>query len=479
MLQRINAHYVNGQWRTIAAPDWHTLVNPADGEAYACVARADAGLVNDAVSAASHAFPAWSALSFSQRAEYLAAFIQQLQQRRDELVEAVVSELGAPLWFAREVHVDDPLDAFAKHLDYAKVLQNEQLQLDARLKLRKEAVGVCALITPWNYPLHQIIAKLAPALLAGCTVVLKPAELTPKTALCVAMAADAAGLPPGVFNLVLGSGSQIGDILSTHADIDCVSFTGSTEIGRHIQQQAAATVKRVCLELGGKSAFLISPTEQLSAAVKLGVEDVMANSGQTCTALSRMLVHHSQYAEAVAIAAAHANSLTVGEPHQDGVFLGPLISAAQYQSVQRYIDIGLTEGAELVAGGAEPVAGLGAGYYLRPTVFANVHNQMQIAREEIFGPVLCILPYQDEADALRIANDSPYGLSGRVWADDAATAQQLAAGIRAGLIFINAAPWHNAAPFGGYKQSGNGRELGLKGVEEYLELKAIVDEGAA
>ena len=285
------------------------------------------------------------------------------------------------------------------------------------------------------------------------------------------MAADAAGLPAGVFNLVLGSGSQIGDILSTHADIDCVSFTGSTEIGRHIQQQAAATVKRVCLELGGKSAFIISPTEQLSAAVKLGVEDVMANSGQTCTALSRMLVHHSQYADAVAIAAAHANSLTLGEPHQEGVFLGPLISSAQYQSVQRYIELGLAEGAELVAGGA--------GYYLRPTVFANVHNQMQIAREEIFGPVLCILPYQDEADALRIANDSPFGLSGRVWADDEATAQRLAEGIRAGLIFINAAPWHNAAPFGGYKQSGNGRELGLKGVEEYLELKAIVTEGTA
>lgn len=479
MLQRINAHYVNGQWRTIAAPDWHTLINPASGEAYACVARADAGLVNDAVSAASHAFPAWALLSFSQRAEYLAQFIYQLQQRRDELVEAVVTELGAPLWFAREVHVDDPLDAFAKHLSYADILSNEQLQLDDRLKLRKEPVGVCALITPWNYPLHQIIAKLAPALLAGCTVVLKPAELTPKTALCVAMAAEAAGLPPGVFNLVLGSGSQIGDILSGHADIDCVSFTGSTDIGRHIQQQAAATIKRVCLELGGKSAFVISPTKRLAEAVRLGVEDVMANSGQTCTALSRMLVHHSQYEDAVAIAAEYANSLKVGEPHQDGVFLGPLISHAQYQSVQRYIELGQAEGARLVAGGAEPLPELGDGYYLKPTVFADVDNHMQIAREEIFGPVLCILPYQDEADALRIANDSPYGLSGRVWADDDATAERLAAGIRAGLIFKNAAPWHNAAPFGGYKQSGNGRELGLKGVEEYFELKAIVAEDAS
>ena len=478
MLQRINAHYVNGQWRTIAAPDWHTLINPASGEAYACVARADAAMVNDAVSAASHAFPAWAMLSFSQRADYLSNFIQQLQQRRDELVNVIVTELGAPLWFAREVHVDDPLDAFAKHLDYAQILQDEQLQLDARLKLRKEPVGVCALITPWNYPLHQIVAKVAPALLAGCTVVLKPAELTPKTALCVAMAADAAGLPPGVFNLVLGSGSQIGDILSTHADIDCVSFTGSTEIGRHIQQQAAATVKRVCLELGGKSAFVISPTKRLREAVQLGVEDVMANSGQTCTALSRMLVHQSQYDEALAIAAAHANSLKVGEPHQEDVFLGPLISASQYYSVQRYIELGLSEGADLVAGGAQPLPELGGGYYFRPTVFANVNNQMQIAREEIFGPVLCILPYQDETDALRIANDSPYGLSGRVWADDAQTAQRLAEGIRAGLIFVNAAPWHNAAPFGGYKQSGNGRELGLKGVEEYLEIKAIVAEGA-
>lgn len=474
MLQRINAHYVNGQWRSIAAPDWHNLINPATGEAYACVARADAGLVNDAISAAKHAFAAWAALSYQQRADYLERFIVQLESRRDELVEAIVTELGAPLWFAREVHVDDPLDAFRKHLDYVAPLTAQQVQLHERLQLRKEPVGVCALITPWNYPLHQIIAKLAPALLAGCTLILKPAELTPKTALCVAMAAEAAALPAGVLNLVLGSGSQIGDIFSSHPDVDCISFTGSTEIGRHIQQRAATTIKRVCLELGGKSAFIICPTERLEQAVKLGVEDVMANSGQTCTALSRMLVHQSQYQQALDIAATHAMSLKMGEPHQDGVFLGPVISQAQFQNVLRYISLGVEEGARLIAGGVEAVAG--RGYYIRPAVFADVHNQMRIAREEIFGPVLCILPYRDEAEALRIANDSPYGLSGRVWSDDPVQAQRLAEGIRAGLIFKNDAPWHNAAPFGGYKQSGNGRELGIQGLEEYLELKAIVGE---
>ncbi|MCH8539052.1 MAG: aldehyde dehydrogenase family protein, partial [Alkalimonas sp.] len=290
---------------------------------------------------------------------------------------------------------------------------------------------------------------------------------------------EASGVPAGVFNLVLGCGAEIGGILCSHPDVDCISFTGSTRVGRLIQSQCADSVKRVCLELGGKSAFVIGNTKRLAEAVQLGVEDVMMNSGQTCVALSRMLVPAAQYDEACRLAAEVANNLTLGAPQQEDTFLGPVVNQAQYQSIVQYIELGVEEGARLIAGGVERPAGLPQGYYIRPTIFADVHNEMRIAREEIFGPVLCLIPYSDEEEALRLANDSPYGLSARVWADDEAELERLALGIRAGLIFKNAALWHNAAPFGGFKQSGYGRELGLAGVEEFLELKSIVSEGPA
>ena len=475
MLQRINAHFINGSWRTVAAPEWFTLVNPATEEAISCVARADAAMVNEAIAAAYHAQDAWGRLDFTERAGYLQQMADYLTAHRDELAQAITDELGCPLWFSREVQVDDPIDALRNHVGFAATLQREQ-SWDARLKVRKEPIGVCGLITPWNYPLHQLIAKVAPALLAGCPVIVKPAEQTPRSAIILAMAAEAAGLPAGVFNLVLGCGEQIGTILCQHPDVDCISFTGSTRVGRLIQRNCADTVKKVCLELGGKSAFVVGQTKRLAEAVKLGVEDVMLNSGQTCVALTRMLVPAERYEEACALAAKVASQLTIGDPKAEDSFLGPVVSQQQYQAVLQYIELGLDEGARLLCGGTERPAGLSQGYYIAPTIFADVHNEMRIAREEIFGPVLCMIPYSDEDEALRLANDSPYGLSGRVWADDDAERERLALGIRAGLIFTNGAEWHNAAPFGGFKQSGYGRELGLAGVEEFLTLKSIVTE---
>ncbi|SEA60977.1 aldehyde dehydrogenase family protein [Alkalimonas amylolytica] len=475
MLQRINAHFINGSWRTVVAPEWFTLVNPATEEAVSCVARADAAMVNEAIAAAYHAQDGWGRLSFTERASYLQQIADYLTAHADELTQAISDELGCPLWFSKLVQVEDPIDALRNHVGYAAKLQREQ-PWDARLKVRKEPVGVCGLITPWNYPLHQLIAKVAPALLAGCPVIVKPAEQTPRSAIVLAMAAEAAGLPAGVFNLVLGCGEQIGTILCQHPDVDCISFTGSTRVGRLIQRNCAGTVKKVCLELGGKSAFIIGQTKRLAEAVQLGVEDVMLNSGQTCVALTRMLVPAERYEEACELAVGVAQQLKVGDPKAEDSFLGPVVNQQQYQAVQQYIELGLDEGARLIAGGTERPAGCSQGYYIAPTIFADVHNGMRIAREEIFGPVLCIIPYSDEDEALRLANDSPYGLSGRVWADDDAERERLALGIRAGLIFTNAAEWHNAAPFGGFKQSGYGRELGLAGVEEFLTLKSIVTE---
>ncbi|MCC5827287.1 aldehyde dehydrogenase family protein [Alkalimonas sp.] len=475
MLQRINAHFINGSWRTVVAPEWFTLINPATEEAVSCVARADAAMVNEAIAAAYHAQDAWGRLDFTERGQYLQQIADYLTAHADELAQAISDELGCPLWFSKLVQVKDPIDALQKHVGYAASLQREQ-QWDDRLKVRREPVGVCGLITPWNYPLHQLIAKVAPALLAGCAVIVKPAEQTPRSAILLAMAAEAAGLPAGVFNLILGSGAEIGDILCQHPDVDCISFTGSTRVGRLIQRNAADSVKRVCLELGGKSAFIIGQTKRLAEAVQLGVEDVMLNSGQTCVALTRMLVPAERYEEACELAAGVAKQLKVGDPKAEDSFLGPVVNQQQYQSVLQYIELGLEEGARLIAGGTERPAGCSQGYYIAPTIFADVHNGMRIAREEIFGPVLCIIPYSDEDEALRLANDSPYGLSGRVWADDDAERERLALGIRAGLIFTNAAEWHNAAPFGGFKQSGYGRELGLAGVEEFLTLKSIVTE---
>ncbi|MBY4677772.1 aldehyde dehydrogenase family protein [Marinobacterium arenosum] len=464
--------YIDGQWTTANSTGTIEVVNPATEQIIARTAKADATDVDRAVRAARRAFADWSRTSSEQRADYISRLADELEKRCDQMVQTVTAEMGAPLGFSREVQVEDPIDALRKHAARCALLDESRQVGNAQVI--REPVGVCAFINPWNYPLHQMIGKIAPALAAGCTMVVKPSEITPLHAFLLAEAVDAAGLPAGVFNLVNGDGPEVGEPMCTHPEVDMVSFTGSTRAGVRIAQMAAPTIKRVCQELGGKSPFLICEDADLETAVKLGVDDVMLNSGQTCTALTRMLLPQSRYEEAVAIAKEYAESLKVGDPLAEDTFLGPMVSKAQLETVRRYIGIGVEEGARLVTGGLEPPAGLNKGYYQRPTIFADVNNQMTIAREEIFGPVLCMIPYRDVAEAVEIANDTPYGLSARVWAANTDYASALARQIRAGQVYINDGFWNNEAPFGGYKQSGNGRELGDHGVEEFFETKALI-----
>ncbi|WP_421863156.1 aldehyde dehydrogenase family protein [Motiliproteus sp.] len=463
--------YIDGQF-VAADGDLLDVTNPADESIAGRAPLASANDVDRAVQAARRAFADWSATSAAERSDYIQKLVDELRTRREQMAQLISAEMGAPLWFSQEVQVDDPIDALAQHAEYTPLLEQE-VSIGNCTAVR-EPVGVCAFINPWNYPLHQLIGKMAPALAAGCTMVLKPSEATPLHAFMLAEAVHAAGLPAGVFNLVNGDGPSVGEPLCTHPEVDMVSFTGSTRAGIRIAQLAAPTVKRVCQELGGKSPLLIAEEADLDAAVRFGVEDVMINSGQTCTALTRMLVPAKRYDEAVAIAKQYAESLKVGHPQEADTFMGPLASKNQRDIVRRYITVGLDEGARLVTGGIEPLEGLELGYYARPTIFADVRNDMTIAREEIFGPVLCMIPYADEAEALAIANDTPYGLSARVWASDAKHGRTLARGIRAGQVYINDGDWNNQAPFGGYKQSGNGRELGEFGVHEFFETKALI-----
>ncbi|RDE24617.1 aldehyde dehydrogenase family protein [Motiliproteus coralliicola] len=463
--------YIDGQF-VPAEGGMLDVINPADESIAGRAPLASAADVDRAIQAARRAFGSWSSSSAHERAGYIRKLVAELTRRREQMAELITAEMGAPLWFSQEVQVDDPIDALAQHAEHASLLEQE-VSIGNCTAVR-EPVGVCAFINPWNYPLHQLIGKMAPALAAGCTMVLKPSENTPLHGFLLAEAVHAAGLPAGVFNLVNGDGPSVGEPLCTHPEVDMVSFTGSTRAGVRIAQLAAPTVKRVCQELGGKSPLLIAEDADLEAAVQFGVEDVMVNSGQTCTALTRMLVPASRYEDAIAIAKQHAESLKLGDPNAEDTFIGPLASKAQLEVVQRYIGIGLEEGARLVTGGLEPPEGLLQGYYARPTIFADVSNDMTIAREEIFGPVLSMIPYDGEADAIRIANDTPYGLSARVWSSDRGHARALARQIRAGQVYINNGDWNNQAPFGGYKQSGNGRELGEFGVHEFFETKALI-----
>lgn len=464
--------YINGQWTAPHSLEKMDVINPATEEIIGQVALADQIDVGLAIKAARQAFSSWSQTSAEERAEYIRALSAKLSERADDMTQAITAELGSPLGFCREVHVLDPINALEKHADRTKL--RDEVDVIGNCSVIKEAVGVCVFINPWNYPLHQMIGKLAPALAAGCTMVVKPSEMTPLHAFLLAEVIDEIGLPAGVFNLINGVGAVVGEALCTHPDVDMISFTGSTRTGVNIAKMAAPSIKRVCQELGGKSPFLICTDADLETAVKLGVDDVMYNTGQTCTALTRMLVHESQYEQAVAIAKEYAESLTVGDPLDDATFLGPMISNAQKEIVLGFIRQGIEEGARLVTGGVEQPDGLDKGYYVRPTIFADVDNNMTIAQEEIFGPVLCMLSYKDEAEALAIANDTPYGLAARVWSGDKPHAEKLARQILAGQVYINDGYWNNEAPFGGYKQSGNGREMGSYGVEEFFETKALI-----
>ncbi|MCF0089378.1 MULTISPECIES: aldehyde dehydrogenase family protein [unclassified Streptomyces] len=453
--------YVDGAWRPAAGPDPIEVVNPADEQVLAHVPAGTAEDVDAAVRAARAALPAWAATEPAERAARLTALRDRLAARAEEIAETVTAELGAPPKLSQTVHAALPVAVAGSYAELAAAHAFEE-RLGNSTVLH-EPVGVVGAITPWNYPLHQIVAKVAPALAAGCTVVLKPAEDTPLTAQLFAEAVDEAGVPAGVFNLVTGLGPVAGQALAEHEGVDMVSFTGSTAVGRRIGATAGAAVKRVALELGGKSANVILPGADLSRAVNVGVANVMSNSGQTCSAWTRMLVHREDYEQAVELAAEAAAKY--------GERIGPVVSARQRDRVRGYIEKGLAEGARLVTGG--PEAPRERGYYVRPTVFADVRPDMTIAQEEIFGPVLCLLAYEDTEDALRIANGTEYGLAGAVWAAEEAEAVAFARRLETGQVDINGGRFNPLAPFGGYKRSGVGRELGPHGLAEYLQTKSF------
>ncbi|MER6982639.1 aldehyde dehydrogenase family protein [Streptomyces carpinensis] len=453
--------YIGGAWRPGAGSDVIEVVNPADEQVIATVPAGTAEDVDTAVRAARAAFPGWAATPPAERAARLAALRDVLEARKDEIAETVTAELGSPPALSRTVHAGVPVAVAGSYADLAATYAFEEKAGNSTVL--HEPVGVVGAITPWNYPLHQIVAKVAPALAAGCAVVLKPAEDTPLTAQLFAEAVHEAGIPAGVFNLVTGLGPVAGQALAEHPDVDLVSFTGSTAVGRRIGAVAGGAVKRVALELGGKSANVILPSADLAKAVAVGVANVMSNSGQTCSAWTRMLVHRDQYDEAVELAATAAAKY--------GERIGPVVNAKQQARVRGYIEKGVAEGARLVAGG--PESPREQGYYISPTVFADVTPDMTIAQEEIFGPVLSILRYEDEDDALRVANGTVYGLAGAVWAGDESEAVAFARRMDTGQVDINGGRFNPLAPFGGYKQSGVGRELGVHGLTEYLQTKSL------
>ena len=428
--------------------------------------------VDRADAAAKRAYEPWARSEPAFRAEVLRQIAEGIRKRRDELVRVIIGELGAPRPMTEQFMVDFPANTLQFYADLLATFPFEE-RIGNSLVV-KEPAGVVAAITPWNYPLHQIVAKLGPALAAGCTVVLKPSEVVPLSCFMLAEIASATALPKGVLNFLSGAGAVVGEAMASHPDVDMVSFTGSTAAGRRVAELAAKTIKKVSLELGGKSASVILDDADFEKAVRASLNHAFINSGQTCASWTRMLVPRARQDEAIRFALDElARSNAVGDPREGKARLGPLVSARQRERVRAYIQSGVDEGARLLTGGTEPPDGLPTGYYVRPTLFSDVTSDMKIAQEEIFGPVCTILPYEDEDDAVRIANDTIYGLGGAVWSRDLARATRVARRIRTAQLDINGAPFNPHAPFGGVKQSGNGRELGRYGLEEYLEPKAL------
>ena len=464
--------YINGQWVEPSTSETLEVVNPATEESIGVVSMGSQEDVNKAVQAAAAAFESFSQTTREERMDLLEKIIQAYGARIEEIAAIISEEMGAPMGLAKAAQAPAGLGHFMTTLNVLKNFEFEETLGSSRVV--KEPVGVCGFITPWNWPINQIACKVAPALAAGCTMVLKPSEVAPFNAIAFAEVLDAAGVPPGVFNLVNGDGPTVGVAISSHPKVDMVSFTGSTRAGIEVARNAAPTVKRVAQELGGKSANIILEDANFETAISRDVFGMCTNSGQSCNAPTRMLVPNDRMDEAAAVAKQAAEQVRVGDPSVRGTTIGPVVSAVQYEKIQNLIQAGIDEGAKLETGGLGRPDGLNVGYFVKPTVFSHVTNDMSIAQNEIFGPVLSLIGYQDDDDAVNIANDTIYGLSGYVSSGDPERARQIARRIRTGNIHVNGAGVDNQAPFGGYKQSGNGREWGRYGFEEFLETKAII-----
>jgi aldehyde dehydrogenase (NAD+) len=464
--------YIGGQWVDLPGAERLPVINPATGEVVAQVAAGTSADLDRAVAAARTAFPAYSQSPVAERLGLLERIHALILERAEPLAQALVLEMGATITHARSAHVPFALGHVQAAID---VLRDYRfLTMRGTTAIVREAIGVAALITPWNWPLYQITAKVAPALAAGCTIVLKPSELSPMSAIMFAQIVHDAGAPPGVFNLVNGTGSEVGAAMAAHPDIDMISITGSNRAGVLVAQGAAPTVKRVTQELGGKSPNVLLPDAEFERVVPLGVMAAFRNVGQSCSAPTRMIVPRSALAQVEAIARRTVEAIVVGDPADQATTLGPIANAAQHRRVQSMIEVGIEEGARLVCGGLGCPEGLDQGLFVRPTIFSDVSSSMRIAQEEIFGPVLVVIPYDHVDEAVMIANDTEYGLGGHVYGTDQDLARSVALRIRTGQVHINAPAWDPHAPFGGYKRSGNGREYGLFGFEEYLEVKAIL-----
>ena len=470
-----NKFFINGKWIEPTGRSTLDVINPATDKAFATISLGNADDVDSAAKAAKSAFDSWSNSSIEERKEIISNIVGGLKSRSDEMATAISSEMGAPMGLSKTAQVGSGLGHFMNVLSILENFEFEEIR--GTTKIVKEPAGVCGFITPWNWPLNQIACKVAPAIAAGCTMVLKPSEIAPISAYILTEIIAESGLPAGVFNLVNGDGLSVGAAISGHPDIDLVSFTGSTRAGREVAKAAADGIKRVTQELGGKSAnIILNDVPDFARAVSGGVAGCFGNSGQSCNAPTRMLVPQSRMEEAINAAKAAAAKSVVGDPSAESTRMGPVVSEIQFNKIQTLIQKGIDEGADLIAGGPARPEGLEEGYFVRPTIFANVSNDMTIAREEIFGPVLSIIGYKDDDDAVSIANDTDYGLSGYV-SGEPEHAQAIARKLRTGNVHINGAGPDFSAPFGGYKQSGNGREWGIEGFEEFLETKAMM--GAA
>jgi aldehyde dehydrogenase (NAD+) len=469
--------YIDGRWVDPIEAREFQVINPATEEVAGVISMGSVADVDRAVAAARRAFESFSRTTAQERRALLERILASYKLHYDEIATAISDEMGAPMKLARESQAAVGVGHLSAMIEVLQHFKFEEKHGVARLLL--EPVGVCALITPWNWPINQIAAKVVPALAAGCTMVLKPSEFSPFSAIIWAKVLHEAGVPAGVFNLINGAGPTVGAALAAHPDVDMVSFTGSTRAGTEVAKGAAATVKRVHQELGGKSPNVLLDDVDFERAVTASVLHVFQNSGQSCNAPTRMLVPAAKLAAVEAIAKKVAESVVVGDPKADGTAVGPVVSKIQFDRVEGFIEKGIAEGAKVVIGGSGRPAGLAKGYFVKPTIFSNVTNDMVIAREEIFGPVLCILPYESEEEAIRIANDTPYGLAAYVWSNDPARARHVGARIRAGQVILNGARGDMNTPFGGFKRSGNGREWGEHGLRDFLEIKAMLGADAA